>query len=162
MYDFNFLINGNPSITKSSVLDNILCTFVMETMLLLLLSSKHMKCSCEAELTAFRCFWSKYHIRDKVRICVMQAERRAKPHWRGVGIWFGRLPLKVFLVFHAERRSWGKPRTWWIDYISPVGWEHLGLPQNELVRVTGSENVRHFLNGPFIFRIWFGIKTTMN
>ncbi|XP_066524927.1 relaxin-3 receptor 1 [Hoplias malabaricus] len=45
----------------------------------------------------------------------------------------GRLPLEVHQARPTGRKPRGRPRTRWRDYISRLAWEHLGIPQEELV-----------------------------
>ncbi|KAK5873269.1 hypothetical protein PBY51_018325 [Eleginops maclovinus] len=92
-------------------------------------------------------------LRDKVRSSVI---------WEGLGVeplllhversqlrWFGhlvrmppgRLPREVFQARPAGKRPRVRPRTRWRDYISSLAWEHLGIPQSELVDVAREREV---------------------
>jgi len=53
----------------------------------------------------------------------------------------GRLPLEVFQSRPTGRRSRGRLRTHWRDYISQLAWECLGIPQNELESVAAEREV---------------------
>ena len=53
----------------------------------------------------------------------------------------GRLPREVFQARPAGKRPRGRPRTRWRDYISSLAWEHLGIPQSELVDVAWERKV---------------------
>ena len=53
----------------------------------------------------------------------------------------GRLPREVFLARPTGRRPRGRPRTRWRDYISSLAWEHMGIPESELVSMAGEREV---------------------
>ena len=53
----------------------------------------------------------------------------------------GRLPREVFLARPTGRRPRGRPRTRWMDYISSLAWERLGIPGSELADVAGERDV---------------------
>jgi len=88
-------------------------------------------------------------LRDRVRSSDIRRELRVEPlHLRieksqlrcfGHLIWMppGRLPLEVFQARPTSRRSRGRPRTRWRDYIC----ERLGIPENELENVAGERGI---------------------
>ncbi|PWA32443.1 hypothetical protein CCH79_00018789 [Gambusia affinis] len=49
----------------------------------------------------------------------------------------GRLPGEVFRARPTGRRPQGRPRTRWMDYVSRLTWERLGIPPEELEEVAG-------------------------
>ncbi|KAF7652554.1 hypothetical protein LDENG_00095270 [Lucifuga dentata] len=54
----------------------------------------------------------------------------------------GRFPREVFQARPTGKRSRGRPRTRWRNYISRLAWEHLGVPQEELEGLAGDREVR--------------------
>ena len=67
---------------------------------------------------------------------------RSQMRWLGhlVRMAPGRLPGEVFRARRTGRRTRGRPRTRWRDYVS---WalERLGIPQEELDEVSGEREV---------------------
>ena len=53
----------------------------------------------------------------------------------------GSLPGEVFRSCPTGRRPLGRPRTRWRDYVSLLAWEGLGIPPEELDKVTGERKV---------------------
>uniref|UniRef100_A0A3B3ZRT3 Uncharacterized protein n=1 Tax=Periophthalmus magnuspinnatus TaxID=409849 RepID=A0A3B3ZRT3_9GOBI len=60
----------------------------------------------------------------------------------------GRLPREVFWACPTGRRSWGRPRTCWRDYVSQLAWERLGVPPEELEDMSGVRDVWESLADP--------------
>ena len=92
-------------------------------------------------------------LRDRVRSSVIPEGLRVEPLLlcveRSQLRWFrhlvrmppGRLPREVFLACPAGRRPRGRPRTRGRDDISTPAWEHLRIPQSELVEVARERGV---------------------
>lgn len=92
-------------------------------------------------------------LRDRLRSSVIREELGVEPllicversqlRWFGhlVRMPPGRLLREVFQACPAGRRPRGRPRTRWRDYISNLAWEHLGIPQSELVNVAREREV---------------------
>ncbi len=85
-------------------------------------------------------------LKDKVRSSVMReglaveslllCVERSQLRWFGHLLRMppGHLPV-VSQVRPAVKRSRGRPRSKWRDYVSVVAWERLGIPSSELVDV---------------------------
>ncbi|KAK3511556.1 hypothetical protein QTP70_009656 [Hemibagrus guttatus] len=88
-------------------------------------------------------------LRDKVRSSVTREELGVEPlllhiergQLRWLGHLFrmppGRLPGEVFQACPTGKRPRGRPRTRWRDYVSRLAWERLGVPPEELEKVSG-------------------------
>uniref|UniRef100_A0A674MGB6 Reverse transcriptase domain-containing protein n=1 Tax=Takifugu rubripes TaxID=31033 RepID=A0A674MGB6_TAKRU len=92
-------------------------------------------------------------LRDRVRSSAIWEElgveslllriERSQMRWLGhlVTMPPGRLPGEVFRACPSGRRSPGRPRTRWRDYVSRLVWERLGIPPDELEEVAGEREV---------------------
>ncbi|KAK3523553.1 hypothetical protein QTP70_002456 [Hemibagrus guttatus] len=86
-------------------------------------------------------------LRDRVRSSVTREELGVEPlllhiergQLRWLGHLFrmppGRLPGEVFRACPTGKRSRGRPRTRWRDYVFRLAWERLGVPPEELEEV---------------------------
>ncbi|KAK3532990.1 hypothetical protein QTP70_006197 [Hemibagrus guttatus] len=92
-------------------------------------------------------------LRDRVRSSVTREELGVEPlllhiergQLRWLGHLFrmppGRLPGEVFRACPTGKRPRGRPRTRWRDYVSRLAWERLGVPPEELEKVSGEREV---------------------
>ena len=90
---------------------------------------------------------------NKVRSSEIRKSRNIKPLLlrieRSQLRWFGhvsrmpqeRLPKQALLAKTNGRRSVGRPRTRWTDYIEDLGWNSLGLRPNEMMEVMEDREV---------------------
>ncbi|TWW65109.1 hypothetical protein D4764_21G0000090 [Takifugu flavidus] len=90
-------------------------------------------------------------LRDRVRSSAIREElgveplllrvERSQMRWLGhlVRMPPGRLPGEVFRACPSSRRPLGRPRTRW--YVSPLVWERLGIPPDELEEAAGEREV---------------------
>ncbi|KAK3542555.1 hypothetical protein QTP86_029613, partial [Hemibagrus guttatus] len=92
-------------------------------------------------------------LRDRVRSSVTQEGLGVEPlllhiergqlRWLRHLFWMppGRLPGEVFRACPTGKRPRGKPRTRWRDYVSQLAWECLGVPPEELEKVSGEREI---------------------
>ncbi|TWW71235.1 hypothetical protein D4764_17G0007180 [Takifugu flavidus] len=92
-------------------------------------------------------------LRDRVRGSVIQEEpgvellllrvERSQMRWLGhlVRMPPGHLHGEVFRAYPSGKRSPGRPRRRWRDYVSQLVWERMGFPLDELEEVAGEREV---------------------
>ncbi|KAK3525927.1 hypothetical protein QTP70_010995 [Hemibagrus guttatus] len=94
-----------------------------------------------------------HSLRDRVRSSVTREELGVEPlllhiergQLRWLGHLFrmppGHLPGEVFCACPTGKRPRGRPRTCWRDYVFRLAWERLGVPPEELEKVTREREV---------------------
>ncbi|KAK3574348.1 hypothetical protein QTP86_005151 [Hemibagrus guttatus] len=102
---------------------------------------------------SFLCWVVRRSLRDRVRSSVTREELGVEPlllhiergQLRWLGHLFqmppGRLPGEVFRACPTGKRPRGRPRTGWRDCVSQLAWERLGVPPEELEKVSGEREV---------------------